>query len=450
MRNKVLDFCRRESLTVPGQRVTCALSGGADSVALLHCLLSLREELGVEVSAAHYNHCLRGAESDGDEAFVRRLCASWGVELAVGRGDVAACARETGRSLEEAARQLRYAFLLSQPGLIATAHNADDQAETVVLNLLRGTGLRGLGAMAPRQGRVIRPLLPVTRAEVEAYLSAHGLPHREDSSNHRDDALRNRLRHHVMPLLRAENPNLSETVGRMTDLLRQDEAYLEERTDALLAQAARDGGWDCRTLRAAPAVLRRRAIRRLLELPKPSMAHVDAVDRLLDRLDGSASADLPGGVTARREYGLLRLETAHGPETFQPVRLEVGQQVLLPELSLRISAEGPVILEKELDYLSTFAIKYDMIDKAKVLWVRPRRTGDTLRLPGGQKSLKRLMIDRKIPAARRNTIPVLADGQGVLAVWQLGVDFDRMARPGEQALLIEIQYEERACDDKQI
>lgn len=450
MRNKILDFCRREGLTVPGQRVTCALSGGADSVALLHCLLSLRAELGVTVSAAHYNHCLRDAESDEDEDFVRRLCASWGVELAVGRGDVAACARETGQSLEEAARRMRYAFLLSQPGLLATAHNADDQVETVLLNLLRGTGLRGLGGMSPRQGRVIRPLLPVTRAEVDAYLLANGLPHREDSSNQTDCALRNRLRHHVTPLLRAENPSLPETVGRMTDLLRQDEAYLEDQTAALLARAARDGGWDCQTLQDAPAVLRRRAIRRLLDIPKPSMAHVDAVERLLETRNGSASADLPGGVTARREYGLLRLEQAHGPETFQPVLLAAGQQAFLPEPGLWVSVTGPVILEKELDCLSTFALKYDMIDETKSLWVRPRLPGDALRLSGGQKSLKRLMIDRKIPAARRGLLPVLADSQGVLAVWNLGVDFVRAARPGEQALLIEIQYEERACDDKQI
>lgn len=443
MRDKILDWCRREHLTEPGGRVVCALSGGADSVALLHCLLSLREELEIQVAAAHYNHCLRGAESDEDEAFVRRLCASWGVELTAGRGDVAARARETGESVEEAARRMRYDFLLSQPGCIATAHNADDQVETVLLNLVRGTGLQGLAGIAPRRDRIIRPMLPVTRAEVEAYLEANGLPHREDSSNGSDEALRNRLRHQVTPLLRRENPNLAQTVARMTDLLRQDEAWLEQETRALLDRAARNGGWDCRILWEAPQVLRRRAVRTLLEIPKPAMAHVDAVERLLEHSDGSASVHLPGGVTARREYDCLYLKREGEPESFVPVRLTLGQRAWLPEPGLWISVEGPVILEKEPDFLSTFAVKYDMMDPTESICVRPRQTGDTLNLPGGRRSLKRLLIDRKIPAARRGLLPVAADAQGILAVYGLGADQARIARPGERAVIIQIWSEER-------
>lgn len=443
MRDKILDWCRRENLLPEGGRVVCALSGGADSVALLHCLLSLREALGIQVAAAHFNHCLRGAESDGDETFVRGLCASWGVELTVGRGDAAVQARSSGQSVEEAARRLRYDFLLSQPGLIATAHNADDQVETVLLNLLRGTGLKGLGGVAPRRGRIIRPMLPVTRAEVEAYLLAHGLPHREDSTNHADGALRNRLRHQVTPLLRAENPALAQGVLRMTELLRQDEAYLEAETRALLDRAARPGGWDCRTLREAPAVLRRRAIRQILAVPKPAMAHVDAVESLLNCLEGSASVNLPGGVTARREYGLLRLDGDGGAASFAPVRLTVGERAFLPGPDLWISMEGPVILEKEADFLSTFALKYDMMDGTGAICVRPRQTGDILRLPGGGRSLKRLMIDRKIPAARRGLVPVAADGQGILAVYGLGADSARAARLGDWAVLIKMRNEER-------
>ena len=443
MRDKVLNWCREERLLAPGDRVVCALSGGTDSVALLHCLLSLREGLDIQVAAAHYNHCLRGAESDEDEAFVRRLCASWGVELAVGRGDVAARAASTGESLEEAARRLRYDFLLSRPGLIATAHNADDQVETVLLNLLRGTGLKGLTGIAPRRGRIIRPMLPVSRAEAAAYLTAHGLPHREDSSNESDDVLRNRLRHQVTPLLLAENPSLNETVARTTALLRQDEAFLAQETRDLLDRAARDGGWDCRILQEAPPVLRRRAIRMLLEIPKPSMAHVDAVEGLLEDRNGSASVSLPGGVTARREYEILRLIRADEPETFRPIRLELGQRAFLPEAALWISANGPVILGKEVDSLSTFALKYDMMDQTTSICVRPRQAGDVLDLPGGRRSLKRLMIDRRIPAARRGLLPVVADAGGVLAVCGLGADSRRKAQPGDRAVIIKIWKEER-------
>lgn len=430
--------------------IVCAVSGGADSVALLHCLAALAPTMGISLSAAHFNHCLRGAESDGDEAFVQALCARWSIPLALGRGDVRARAAETGESLEEAARALRHQFLRAQPGLIATAHNADDQVETVLVNLLRGTGLRGLGAMAPREGRYLRPLLQVTRAEILAYLEANGLSWREDSTNGRDDALRNRLRHHVVPLLRRENPSLAATVARSTAILRQDEAYLAGETQALLRRAARDGGWDAATLFAAPAALRSRAIRQLLPISKPAAAHVEAVEALLRDCRGSQSVSLPGGVTARREYGLLRLERTPSPAAFAPVSLSPGQTVSLPGTGLRVRLDGPVILEKKVDFLSTFAIKCDMMEEILHLTVRPRLTGDRLRGPGGSKSLKRWMIDRKIPAARRDLLPVAADSRGVVAVYQVGCDWARRAAPGEPAWLLRFWREGSESDDEPV
>ena len=428
MRDKV----RAALAGLAGSRIVCALSGGGDSVALLHCLLALREKLSLSVSAAHFNHCLRGAESDEDEAFVRQLCTQWGVELAVGRGDPR---QRTGESPEEAARNLRYEFLRSQPGLIATAHHAGDQTETVLLNLLRGTGLKGLCGMAFQSGPVIRPMLAVTRAEIRAYLSEHHLPYRTDSSNNGDDALRNRLRHQVVPLLERENPSLEETVTRMTGLLRQDEAYLEDRTRQLLEQARRDGGYDCPTLADAPPVLRRRAIRQLLTIPKPALVHVEQVERLLDSVRGSASVDLPGGLTARREYDRLRL--VREPEAgFSPVCLRPGETVRAGDW--KISLDLPRILEKEVE----FAVKYDMMKPNPAIWVRPRQSGDRLRLSGGQKSVKKLMIDRKIPAALRDSLPVLQDEDGVLAVCGLGTDVSRKARPGDLAWILHIEKEE--------
>lgn len=438
MRDKVLKFCRREQVFRPGEHVVCALSGGRDSVALLHCLLSLRQELQITVSAAHYNHCLRGEASERDEAFVRRLCASWEVPLAVGRGDVVAFAASRGMSTEEAARQLRYGFLYAQPGVIAAAHHAGDQAETVLLNLLRGTGLKGLCAMAPRQDRLARPMLEVERPQVDAYVQRHGLEYREDATNADDDALRNRLRHHVLPLLRQENPNLDRTVARMTGLLRGDEAYLEEQTAALLEQARLPEGWDCRALLQAPGVLRRRAIRLLLPGPKPAMAQVDAVEGLLADLSGSASVELPGGWTARREYAVLCLERTKEPVLWQPVTLVPGQRATLGASGLEILVEGPEILEKSADSLSTFWLKCDMMMENSTICVRPRRSGDRIRLPGGEKSLKRLMIDRKIPAAKRDLLPVITVGEEICAVYGLGTDVRWAARPGDRALTVKL------------
>ena len=198
---------------LPSGRVLCAVSGGADSVCLLHSCLRLARGGDTTVCAAHYNHCLRGGESDRDERFVRSLCASLGVELRVGRGDVAAYARGRGMGTEEAARELRYAFLEEAAdelgcGYILTAHNADDNAETMLMALVRGSGPRGLAGIPPRRGRILRPMLGATRAEIEAYLAENGLEHVEDSTNECTDYTRNRIRKLCMPVLREINPPL--------------------------------------------------------------------------------------------------------------------------------------------------------------------------------------------------------------------------------------------------
>ena len=216
MLNKLRDFLRQYSMVRPGDRIIVAVSGGADSVALLFGLYLLKEELSIELEAAHFNHQLRGAESDRDAEFVRSFCAGYGIPLHEAGGRIL----PGEKGLEAAARDARYKFLRSLPGKIATAHTADDNAETVLLHLIRGTGLKGLGAIAPVSGNVIRPMLSVTRREVEQFLEEYSLTHVEDSSNASDAFLRNRIRHHIMPLLREENPRIAESVSSMALRLR--------------------------------------------------------------------------------------------------------------------------------------------------------------------------------------------------------------------------------------
>lgn len=182
MRNKLLRMIRQYDMIMPGDTVVCAVSGGADSVALLFAMYLLRDKLDIRLEAAHFNHHLRGEESDGDEAFVREFCGRYDIPLHVGSAEV----RPGKKGLEAAARDARYAFLRSLNGKIATAHTADDNAETVIMRMIRGTGLKGLGAIAPVSGNVIRPMLLINRQEVEKFLLAWGLPHREDSSNASD------------------------------------------------------------------------------------------------------------------------------------------------------------------------------------------------------------------------------------------------------------------------
>ena len=419
MLNKLLALIRRYEMIVPGDTVICAVSGGADSMALLFALYLLREKLDIQLKAAHFNHNLRGTESDEDERFVRDFCARFDLELYVGSGVV----KPGKKGLEAAARDARYAFLTGLPGKIATAHTANDNAETVLLHLTRGTGLKGLGAIAPVRGRVIRPMLTVTRQEVLAFLEEYHIPHREDSSNAGDDFLRNRLRHQVMPLLEGENPRLAENLSSMAMHLRQDEECLEHLSRM-------EQPLQVPKLRQMPGALRSRALERFLKdsgVREPEAEHIALAEALVFSEKPSAKAVFPGGVVIRRCYDLLQAQQeSRQPE---PVVLECPGQWELPQWRITCKPAEEIINTD-----SVFTLRPE-----GTLFLRSRCPGDEIRLPGGTKSLKKLFIDRKIPAAQRSCVPVLADDRGVLAVGGIGVNQNRIVAelPAWQICIIE-------------
>ena len=397
MLNKLLSFVRKYDLIEPGDSVTCAVSGGADSVALLFALYLLKDKLKFQLSAAHFNHHLRGEESDRDEAFVREFCDRYEIPLNVGHGTIV----PGKKGLEAAARDARYAFLRSLPGKIATAHTADDNAETVLMHLVRGTGLKGLGGITPVNGNVIRPMLNVTRQDVEDFCTEWCLNYITDSSNEGDDFLRNRLRHHVMPLLKQENPLLAEKLSATALLLRQDEEFL--------ASQAENAGMDVEALLQLHPAVRSRCLERFLKesgVREPEKTHITQAEALVFSDKPSAFARFPGGVTIARNYGRLEVRREDAP--LAPVTLEVPGTVIWGDY--RITAGVP-------DEPDAFTV-YPVGD----ITVRSRLSGDSIRLPGGTKSLKKLFIDRKIPAQNRDRIPVLADDRGVLAVCGIGVN----------------------------
>lgn len=405
MLNKLLEFIRRYGLISPGDRVICAVSGGTDSVALLVALYLLRENLGITLEAAHFNHRLRGEESDGDEAFVKALCDRYEIPLHLGSGQIV----PGKKGLEAAAREARYAFLRGLPGKIATAHTADDNAETVLLHLVRGTGLKGLGGIAPVNGRVIRPMLTVTRREVELFSAEYALPHREDSTNATDLFLRNRIRRKVMPLLAQENPSLAETMSTMALGLREDEKYLSQMAGEALPAVTE--------LREMHPALRVRALERFLKengVPEPEKRHIALMEQLVFSDKPSARADFPGGVVIARRYDTLE---ALGEAQPLPERaLEGGLE--LPELGLRAVC---ITAEEIVNTPDTFTV----VPRGKMV-IRSRCPGDRIRLSGGTKSLKKLFIDRKIPARQRNQIPVVCDEAGILGVYGIGADRNRI------------------------
>lgn len=434
------DTIRRFAMLRPGERVLVALSGGADSVSLLLVL----QKLGYEVRAFHLNHCLRGAESDGDEAFCRALCAERGVPLNVGRCDIAALSQ--GKAVEETARRERYRLLeqAAEGDKIATAHTADDNLETVLFHLVRGSGAKGVSGIPPVRGAVIRPLLFAERREIEAFLRENGQDYVTDSSNLSDDYTRNRLRHSVLPVLRGINEQAAQAALRLGEQLRQDEACLGGQAERCLQIALRaDGAYLTAPFLACHPAVQGRALReaaRRAGMPMRDLAqtHIEALERLLSSADPSAQLDLPHGFTARREYEAFRIAPRACGVQPEALPLTVPFDGLWTDgtrVKLRKLEKSEVFYKT----VNTFCADCGTIDFAS-LCVRARQTGDRLRLTekGGSRTLKKLMIDRKIPAAERDVLAVIADRSGVIAVQDIGMDLSR--RPGNGARL-EIKIE---------
>lgn len=272
-----------------GDAVVAALSGGADSVSLLHALTALRGELGITISACHVNHCLRGAESDRDMQFCKTLCAKLGVELHLLTVDVAA-KRQKHESLEECARRVRYAFFdeVSKGRKLATAHNSNDCAETVILNMLRGTGLKGLCGIPPVRGNIIRPLIYCTRAEVEQYCAENSLDFVTDSTNLSADYTRNRVRREIIPQMLAINGSLFDTMSRMEKSLREDSELLEGMAAEALERAQKNGGWLASELKSLPKPIMARAVKQILSANgiEPSALRINTTLELIENGKG--------------------------------------------------------------------------------------------------------------------------------------------------------------------
>jgi len=453
-------FIREQDLLPPGCAVLCAVSGGADSICLLHALYRLRPKLGFSLAAAHFDHRLRGAESDRDAAFVEqfvRLCCGEqrlpdgrvlpAVQLWSGSGDVAAQSRLRGTGLEETGRDMRYAFFRQAAreagcNRIATAHNANDNAETILFDLARGTGLRGLGGIPPRRGEIVRPLLTTTRQEIEAYLAHYCLPHMEDSSNASDRYARNRIRHQVLPVLEEIAPGFSSRIAGTAALLRADEALLTGMAQELADRAV---PWnsglsiDAALLAAAPDPIASRAVRLLLGQlwegdQNCGMAHLDAVLSLCRGDSPSAQVHLPHGSVAQRCYDRLLLVPRQGP-----VPLEEGP---LPLPGQTDSGPWRISAAAEL-YQGQPQGPWDFwLDReaAHALTIRSRRTGDRLDLPERPgRSVKKWMIEARIPRFRRDVLPVFQAGSQVAAVAGLGPDRAFTPRQGGPAWHITIE-----------
>ncbi len=434
-------FWDRWDMLPEGARVLCAVSGGADSMCLLQLLKSLEAERGITVFAAHFEHGLRGEESLRDMAFVGDWCRAHEIPFVSERGDTRALAEREHLGLEEAARELRYAFLeraAEQLGCerIATAHTADDNAETVLLNLVRGSGTKGLGGIPPRRGKIVRPLLETSRAEIEAYLKAQGVPHVEDSSNESLDFSRNRVRKEILPLLRELNPALNGALGRTAALLRRDDSFL-----CGLAEEWMEAHFDGESLpldalkKLHPAVASR-VIKKIC--PRSlSAAQTESVLRFAEGTEFGC-LDLPG-LRLRREQGRLYLGS-EPPAEIVPRRIEIGKTTEFPELGLRVRAEKAPAGGKEINSpFNSFCFGYERI-KGDIVGTG-RRPGDRMHPAsrGVGKSLKALFLESGMTSIQRSRALVFRDGEGILAVYPLALDERAVPAPDEEILLLSVE-----------
>lgn len=429
-----------------GDRVLVALSGGADSMCLLHCLLSSADKLGITVCAAHFNHCLRGEESERDARFAREQCALLDVPFQCGSGGVKAAAEEKHLSVEEAAREMRYAFLEEAAeklccNKIATAHNADDNAETLLLNLTRGSGAKGLSGIPPVRGNIIRPLLMTTREEIEAYLEENAIPHVEDSSNGSDDYTRNIIRHSVMPVLRGINPGFPEAVLRTASSLREDDRLLCHMAEVFIEENLRENSVPLEELRKLPVPVTVRVFRKICG-GSLGAQHCDALLKLLEG-EGLGFADVPS-MRVTRDSGRLYF----GGETLSLGSYELPQngEVFIPELNATVKTEVIESCDGILSSVYKFDFKYESI--CGNISLTSRRDGDRIRLAyrGCTKSLKELFSEKKLPRNVRNTTPVFRDREGVIAVAGFGVDHRCLAKTGDTVLRVEIIKNETTGD----
>jgi len=403
-------------MLAPGEKVIVGLSGGVDSVSLLSVLINLREELQLSISAVHVNHNLRGEASARDERLVKALCKSFDVPLFIYQADVNGFAIKNKLSIEEAGRKLRYEYMykaLAGTGKIAVGHNQDDNAETVLLNLFRGTGLKGLCGIPPVNGAVIRPLLEVSRFEIEAYAEKNKLAFAIDETNASSDYNRNVIRNDIMPLIHHYfGSTTSEVIARNTMFMRDDEDFLasfsQKKSGMLSYQSSAEIILSVDLLSSLHVAIIRRVIRDAIfdfrgSLQDITAAHIESIINIARNRTGR-EISLPG-FKVRRDYDKLILYKEQVNSSFC-YRLEPDVPVQISDMTVTLS------LNHTPHYTHSF--NYDMVNMP--LELRTRRTGDKITLSGGTKKLQDYFTDTKTPRHQRDSTPLLTHGSDILLI----------------------------------
>ena len=441
IKEKVLQTIRKFNLIPEGSKVIVALSGGPDSVALLSVLLELKDELKISLEALHVNHMLRGEESERDEEFVRELCDRLKVPLTVKRVNVPAVSG--GKNVEAVARELRYgafreALRERRADLVALGHTASDLVETVLLNLTKGAGLKGLRGFLPEREVFVRPLFEVKRSEVEEYLKEKGIPFVVDSSNLKTDYERNLIRLKVVPHLREINPSLEEAFLRSSEILRELEDFLSSQVEELLKKYLRGGIFKAPVKELQeihPFLLSQLLIEAYRRISGKSLSHrkVKEIISLLNK-EGFKSFKPDEGYAVYREQDYLIIAPERERREFSFKVRELPAQVETPAGRLRFELNSGIPLIPASDF-----------ERAGII-VRSRKPGDRLSFKGFSKSLKKFLIEKRVPATVRWELPVVEFEGEILYIPGL---YRKHSTLNGDFVGVEFESEDRGSDRKE-
>ncbi|MBR2315746.1 MAG: tRNA lysidine(34) synthetase TilS [Clostridia bacterium] len=426
MINKVRRSISDYSMLKHGDRVTVGVSGGADSMSLLSILLSLKDEIGLTVSAVHINHGIRGEEAVRDENFVRGFCSENGIELTVFCKNIPEIAGATGESEEECGRRIRYECFskVCGDGVIATAHTLSDSLETMVFNMLRGCTGAGLCGIPAKRDNIIRPLISCSRQDVEEYCRANSIPYITDSSNLQSDYSRNYIRNEIMPMFSHINPSYSSALERCQNALREDCRFIDKTTDEYYSEVLSDGHIDAIRLDELDMAVKSRIIYRYIidsTGVSPENRHINLI---LDFLKKDGAVQLNSDYYIVSSQGKLFADKGKNVKTEEKwlINAEEGlNETPLGRITLICEDIENINFNKVLaDNILESYVDYDKICGDVV--IRSRMEGDKITLPSRNvtKSLKKLFTENKIPAEERNRIPVIADKEKVIWVWGVG------------------------------
>ena len=435
-----------------GDKVLCAVSGGADSMCLLHLMLKFKSELGIrELCAAHVNHCIRGDEADCDEACVSAYCEQKGVKLYTLRKDVPAVARELSKGIEETARQIRYGYfdeLCALHGFdkLAVAHNLTDNCETVIFNLVRGSGADGLRGIMASRDNIIRPLIDISKDEIRAYCKDEGIAYRFDSTNADVAYSRNRIRNNVLPELAILNACFERNVRNASVSLIEDADFIKTQAAEYVNENASGGRFTAESFTKLHPALKKRVLMLLYKNVLSSSSaviekiHLDRALSFIESRDSGKYIVLPHGVKLFCEFGVFHFEKKNGASDAESVALTDGDNIFADEAIklLRFKRNAP----NTPDIVYTL-FKQAFFDCDKIIgeiYVRTRKAGDRIASDGITKSVKEFFINKKIPLTKRDVYPIVCDAEGIIWVPEMCVaDRVKISDGTENVLTLKIE-----------